>query len=100
MAMETTSAGHQYTEAATDKANDVDAIYAAMKTAAELSMQVREIVNRIAGVANEATGSSGQSLKEVSPSGLLPSLGRDARDAREDMASAIRALRRLESQLP
>lgn len=99
MAMQTTSAGPQYMEAATDKLNDVESIYAAMKTAAELSMQVRDMVNKIAGVANEATG-SGQALKEVTPSGILPSLGREARDAREDMASAIRALRRLESQLP
>lgn len=99
MAMETTSAGHQYMEAVTDKLNDVEAIYAVMKTAAELSMQVREMVNKIAGLANEATG-SGVALKEATPTGLLPSLGREARDAREDMASAIRALRRLESQLP
>lgn len=100
MAMETTSAGRQYLDAAPDKKmNDVESIYAALKTAAELSAQVRDMVNSLAGVANEATG-IGQTSKEVTPSGLFPSLGRDARDAREDMAAAIRALNRLESQLP
>lgn len=99
MAMETTSAGNQYTGPVTDKLNDVEAVYLAMKTAAALSEQVRDLVNKLAGVANEAT-SMGNGLKEVSPSGVFPSLGREARDATDDMNSAIRALRRLESQLP
>lgn len=96
MAMETISADHQYTGPATDKVSDIDAIYAAMKTAAELSTLVRDVVNKLAGVANEASAGH-PALKEISPSGLLPSLGREANDAKADMYSAIRALRRLES---
>jgi hypothetical protein len=99
MAMETTNAGNQYTGPATDKLSDIGEIYIALEMAAELSKQVRDVVNKLAGVSNQASG-AGTALKEVSPNGLLPSLGRDARDAKADMEAAIMALRRLESQLP
>jgi hypothetical protein len=89
----------RYLTPQTDKPNDVEAIYLAMKTASALSEQVRDLVNKIAGVANEAI-SNGEGPKEASPSGVFPSLGRVARDVTDNMNSAIRALRRLESQLP
>lgn len=98
MAMETTSGGRQYLDAAPDKTTAVDECNSAFADARELAAEVSALVARFVGSMppsnTEAQGISGQMP------GILNDLADNSRRTRNAVAAALKDLRRLESQLP